>query len=799
MAEGIEIQFKEGCFTFPANFKCRVDVPALEKIPREFEICRQGIEALGHLFYQVQMEQKEGVTIQKAIWENMLERILPIGVFNATSTYTNLANQILPVRVSLPHNRQHFPIDSVLSKEPTNPFLETKKFARELLDIVAAIKTLREEELFGYREFHLYPARHSFVLTESQSGDRYLAAGLYLLAPAETEEAPSEKPTVRAIHEIVQERWDRREFRKVLKANTLNDIFAALKHLSRDIPPLEAIARKAACVAMYGFAAFLIFSVLMFLSGLTFNRPQLDRLSLKVASESGWETIATDADNPRIVMNVGETNSEDLQIIGRYLAPYRLESLGMGILDSLYRLNYEAPLPAAGTKTSKIRIGKFATRDMLKGTLFVKEDLEGKDESFRLKGMNQWGRQRFRIFPRTPGVEEDSEEGFEEEGPSIGVEALVVQKEAKLSTSPQEIVFQRAEGAVDFIEKDLKVFTAANREPDTALAYFNVSFPTAMNQDPPPVTIRYLQGTTPVAEIVFQRYVPGENPKIQTAEAPKTEILYEEDEQTGQDDRKRTGKKTAKKRRVQESEDDEKLVDAFRLNNQVFYHLPRIPAGMAITNVQVAVPSDRLPKEDVTGTLHMAIPGIIEPKSISIVFRPEQKIQFLQVKSQNSSLTAVADEEGKVKEGEYSFSHIRYEVTGFAYPLFLQKGMWTQWSMLDPSQFAQYDFEVNYSGPDPEGISGLSLGLRLNTDPDTVYFFDPDQKITRAMSEFTGSEGMDLVSAPRASQDAKEADLKESAQMRGRIKYFNLAKSRTLADEYFQFDKDAPKDRKSVV
>ena len=109
--------------------------------------------------------------VQKAIWENIQERILDMKIFNATSSYTDLTNQLLPFRVLLPDNKQYFPVDPALHKEPTNPFRETKIFARELLDLVTAIKALREEKLFQYSNFHIYPTKDAFAITDTKPGN----------------------------------------------------------------------------------------------------------------------------------------------------------------------------------------------------------------------------------------------------------------------------------------------------------------------------------------------------------------------------------------------------------------------------------------------------------------------------------------------------------------------------------------------------------------------------------------------------------------------------------------------------
>ena len=71
-----------------------------------------------------------------------------------------------------------------------------------------------------------------------------------------------------AIKDLLQQRWDRREFRKVINAPDLNTMFVKLKHLSQDVPALKMFAIKSGYAAVYTAIAFIVFSLLMILSGL---------------------------------------------------------------------------------------------------------------------------------------------------------------------------------------------------------------------------------------------------------------------------------------------------------------------------------------------------------------------------------------------------------------------------------------------------------------------------------------------------------------------------------------------------
>lgn len=510
------IQLKEGCFNFPPNLRCRVDTRAMEEMPRKFEICRQGIESLGNLFFEVPQEQKEGVVIQKSIWENMLEKILEIEIFNATSTYTNLSNQALPIRVLLPDKRQHFPIDSALAKEPTNPFLESKKFARELLDIVAAVKSLQEDRLFQYPNFYIYPSREAFVITETETGERHLAVGMYSIAPAEVEEStPCEQLSMRAIKDLIQERWDKREFRKVLKATSLDGMFQALRHLSRDIPTLELIGLKSLTAAIYFFIIFSIFSCLMFLSGHTLNKPKLESISLHIdgkdvtpivyeikKGKKESETIELN----RIMLDIDQSTA-DIEVKGKYLSGMRLEKMGsLGMtLDHLYQLNYESPIIPKDLKFDP--------------NVSLAEQIAGiTTTTFRFKAKNKWGRELFSILPQGETPKSKEEEGEKKKAsPRLQLELIVKQPEAKLKTEPENIAFQQAEAGTGTVDKEIRI-TANIPERQGNIKVEGVmkeSFLTIFfRQQGIPIQIQYLQGPTLVAEMDFDKYIDKGKNKI---------------------------------------------------------------------------------------------------------------------------------------------------------------------------------------------------------------------------------------------------------------------------------------------
>lgn len=795
---GRAIQLKEGSFTFPPNF-CRVDVSAHREFPRKFDICKQGIEALGDLFFEVQIEQKEGISVQKAIWENVLDRILKVGVFNASSTYTNLNNQMLPIRVSLPQDRQHFSVEASLSSEPTNPLRETKKFARELFDIVAAVKALREEPLFQCPDFYLYPSRESFVITEAENGERHLAAGIYSMAPGDVDEtASSELLTVKAVQDIVQDRWDRGRFRKVLKASRLNDIFAALRHLSRDVPPLEKLAINTGYAVAYGIVAFVALWLLMFLSSVTVNSPDLDKITLKLISANGEETVLDPAQQPiRIVMDVESENADNLQVIGRYRAQARIEKMAafMGFLDKWSRLNYEKEM-----KITDFAIVRDENRDKVKGKLFMLEDKD--DYTFRLKALTLWGRQRFSIVPAAGKTGEGS--------PSLEIDAIVQQGTLDKSTDKiknywelttvGDISFERADK--EYIEQDLKIYAGPVKEGSAVAeteklvadrSFFSMTFSSEIEQSIPRIAIQYLAGETETSEVgslTFEKYQTEKKQKLQVGRNPLVETVYGIG--TGKiDPKKRTGKTESKKpvkaapRRADDEETEEGTdADIFIADGIEYYHLPDIPPEMAITNIRVKVRTQDLPDRELKGNLLIAVPGIPKAKSIPIVFRPEQQVEFIVASSKTSKLIPFV-KDGEVKKGEYQLQLTRSSDTyGFVYPILLQKGMWSKWNALQDNEFGKLDFEIVSTHRDPEVRSGVTLGLRRREgNPDRLFYYDVGSDQTRSFVGYTGGEGIDAQ--PKVSE-TKDEGHEKPAPIDARLKYFDL----TVAREDIQGQKD---------
>lgn len=735
------IQLKEGSFSFPPNFKCRVDTKAFEEIPRKFEICRQGIEALGDLFYEVPPEEKEGVLVQKAIWENIAERIPELGVFNASSTYTNLGNQMLPLRISLPQNRQYFPVDSSLSKEPTNPFHETKKFARELLDIVAAIKTLREEKLFQYNNFHLYPGKEAFVIRDSDTGERHITIGMHSLVPADIDETvKSEDLSIRAIKELVQERWDKREFRKLLKANDLGTMVQILRHLSRDIPTLEMVCIRTAYAAVYSCIGFIIFSILMFLTGLTpLNRPVLENIRLEAMGKGEYA-------NNRIVLNVGEEAQDNVQVIGTYRAPLRLEKM-LGIsaqLDRLYHLDYEQPL-----KEDEF---KFEPKiDALVETNFVVEN--GQKRTFHLLGKKR-GRERFTIIP--PKEAERTRDGAPVKVASQQLELLVLQPEWVLDVNykPAEISFQQAEvGSIPgggYIGKEIRVFANPPKDKTNAVGVSLESY--FVSRVAIPMEIHYLRDPKgdPVATIAFEEFDPKGKPK----EPKVRSINLEDDEEEARegDERPRPRPRPPKKKPAKTDIDELEAqpLDSFELAGMTFYRLPKLPSK--ITIVRVAVRSGNLPTNKVEGSLHIAVPGISQPMPVSLVFVPKEKVEF--------DVAKIPD---------------RDQVTGLAYPIQLRKQLWTEApKKVEPNEYSQFTFHIQDSNPVTDGYGALGLGLQLQEDPRTLYFYNTANGETRVIRDYNFKENtmyftpkaVSYQEAPNKVKVFEELDKKDFRQFR---------------------------------
>lgn len=738
------IQLKEGSFTFPPNLKCRVDTKAIEELPKKFEVCRQGIEVLGDLFYEAPPEKKEGVLVQKAIWENMLGCLLETKVFNASSTYTTLSNQLLPVRVSLPKNRQYFPVNSALGKDPSNPFRETKKFARELLDIVAAIKTLREESLFAYANFHIYPNRDAFVITDSETGGRHLAVGMHSMIPPDIDESvSSEECSVRAIKDLVQERWDKREFRKILKASNLNTMFEALKHLARDIPTLELVATKTAYASVYTLIGFIVFSILMFLTGVSFNQPVLEEIQL-VQEKRPVEG--------RIVLQVEKEKEESYQVIGTYRAKYRLETMGgLGIfnllglseqLDRLYSLNYQQALKRQD----------FKFEPEVKNLELVEQE----KHVFHFKGLSRWGRERFKIVP--------SQTTSAAKRPIFEVEALVLQPDWILKSQPKELVLESssatlmADGRELAVQKEIRIYATppqtkdkqAGKDAEVAQStYFSVSF----KDQGIPLEIHYLKDpdpkSRPVATIVFKEfdsqevvddqgkkskvYLPrtiemrGVRISTKTKTAAAQPAVEEEGEGESEEGEETVSIKKMAGKLPEAAKDgfNLPLQAPFQIKNFAFHRLLQLPPQ--ITTVQIVVPSKHLPSDQtVNGHLHLAVPGVLQPLSVPITFIPKETITFVPKEMRDE----------------------RDRVTGLAFPIYLQKAVWTGKDDKMPfHELAHYTFHIEGTNPHLEGFGALGLGVQID-DPRTLYFYNTATGETKAIEDFTGIKEGKMYFAP---------------------------------------------------
>jgi hypothetical protein len=679
--------------------------------------------------------------VQKAIWENIAERIPELGVFNASSTYTNLGNQMLPLRISLPQNRQYFPVDSSLSKDPTNPFHETKKFARELLDIVAAVKTLREEKLFQYANFHLYPGKEAFVIRDSDSGERHITIGMHSLVPAEVDETvKSEDLSIRAIKDLVQERWDKREFRKLLKSNDLGAMLQILRYLSRDIPTLEMVCIRTAYAAVYTCIGFIIFSILMFLTGLTpLNRPVLENIRLEAMGKGEYV-------NNRIVLNVNEEVQDNIQVIGTYRAPLRLEkTLGISAqLDRLYHLDYEEPLKEEEFKCEP----KIET---LVETNFI-ADAKGK-RTFRLTGKKR-GRERCTIVPAKEDV--NARDAGAAKVASQQIEILVLQPNWTLDINykPAEISFQQAEvGSIPgggYIGKEIRVFANPPNDKTTAVGVSLESY--FVSRVAIPMEIHYLRDPKgePVATIAFEEFDPRGKPKD-----PKVRsINLEEDEDEAREGEERPRPKPRQPKKKPAKTDIDELeaqpLDSFELAGTTFYRLPKLPSK--ITVVRVAVRSGNLPTNKVEGSLHIAVPGISSPLSVALIFVPKEKVEF--------DVAKIPD---------------RDQVTGLAYPIQLRKQLWTEApKKVEPNEYSQFTFNIQDSNPVTDGYGALGLGLQLQEDPRTLYFYNTANGETRVIRDYNFKENT-MYFTPKAAayQEApnkvkvfEEVDKKDFRQFR---------------------------------
>lgn len=540
------VQLKEGSFTFPPHYKCRVDVNALKEIPRKLNICAQGIESLNDLFYEAPPEQKEGVLTQKAIWENVLERILDMKAFNASSSYTNLSNQILPLRVLLPEERQYFPIDAVFSKEPTNPFLETKRFARELLDIVAAIKTLRQEKLFGHPDFHVYPGKDAFVLTDTETGERRIVLGIYSIVPGDVEETIStEQLSLMAIKDLIQQRWDKSQFRKILKSNDLDTIILHLKKLSQDIPTWKNLGIKTGYAAVYSTIIFLIFSAIMTAIGYL-KTADLEEMNLYLVSEEGEKVVKTKlipsvtavegykqdtVSQIRVLLEAGKRSEQTFQVIGTYRSWLRLSKLGIlndvaQVLDKAYHLDY----------SNAMKLGEFIAEPQLKSL----EVIPAKDEfTFRFKPQERWERERFRMISSKPLATPTDDKKVAT--PMVEVEAIIQRPKWTLEMEPNMIAFQEATAQVQSISTDpIKVYANPTEEEKNSGAklaeanlqsYFTVSF----DRLGVPIQIHYLDPNgVPLAQMMFDSFEEGKlksAPKVRSVKVGTKKKSDEGDEE----------------------------------------------------------------------------------------------------------------------------------------------------------------------------------------------------------------------------------------------------------------------------
>ncbi len=747
------IQLKEGSFTFPPQYKCRVDIEALKELPRNFEICEQGIEALNDLFYEAPPEQKEGVLVQKAIWENVLERIQKVHVFNASSSYTDLSSQPLPPRVILTKDKQSYPLDSILVKDLGNPFLEKKRLARELLAIVAAVKTVREEPLFQYKDFFIFPSKDAFVLSDTETGERRLTIALYSMCPAETDESiSSEEHCLTAIKDLIRSRWDFREFRRVLNANDLDTAFEALKHISQDIPTWKLLAINSGYAAIYAFIAFVAFSFLMFLTSLTpWNRAILQDISYQfigekdpakvkstlamVRDETGYRTEISDS--PRIELNTQGESKEKIQIIGTYLSPLRLDTmkglfifdtLGMTqALDRIYNLNYQAPL-------SLEEINIEPKTEMVKLTSSTIQSEAGKSEPvFQLTSQKKWGRERFSIKPKDERVEK-----------SLEMEAVAIQPDWTLETEPKTISFQQAVTGKLGV-RGLRIYanpTEKEKKKGAKIqvlnegAYFRVTFDNP-NEVTVPMQMRYLRDPkgNPVATIDFsESFYSEKQPPITRSirvRRPRPQDDFEEPDIDNFDDPDMDNNDRPK------GSLSRRNGDIYELDGQEFYRLKELPSG--ITTLHLA--SKSLPDEPVEGILHIAVPGIGKSIEVPIKFMPQEKI------------------ESEPKE----MVHVRDTVTGLAYPITLTKKIWEQpATKIKPVENGNfiYDLKAGESKTLP-GYSALGLGLQLQSDPNTIYFYNMATGETESIVSYTReSDGVLYFSAKPETYQKVSADSK---------------------------------------
>jgi len=525
------IQLRDGCFHFPAHFKCRVDTAGLQDIPRKLDICQQGIEALTNLFYEAPLEQKELVSAQKVFWENVRSRILNMRVFNAASSFTTLSNQLLPIKVILPKG-QYFPLDLAYKLEDTNPFKETKLFARELLDIVAAIKVLREDKVFGYPEFYIFPTREAFTITTLPNGVRCLAVGIHSVAPEEQfDGCNTEQFSIRAIRDLIKNRYDRSAFKKVAKATTLNEMLLHLQFLAQDVPTWKKITYGTIKTGIYATIAFAIFSALAFISGLTpLNEPQLEEIALYEVNDDGTTTklmpvsypipharavrgkipeiqeirIALDANRPEF-RDDAKSKSAKMQVIGTFRAGMRTQTM----LDQFYKLDYTAPIRLTDLKKASANDVQGQQTDEPKWE-FIFDEQKIDDYTFRWVGRNDFLRKRFTIYKSPPGSKPSIK------GPFINVEVVVQKKEWQLKMDPESLLFREPEGnetayidsgAIRLLanpdEKEIKLGETAKEKNRDAFITFS------FERNAYPIEVSYLDPSGKlINQLQFTSYTP---------------------------------------------------------------------------------------------------------------------------------------------------------------------------------------------------------------------------------------------------------------------------------------------------
>jgi len=827
------VQLKDGRFTFPPHLKCRVDTKALNEIPRNLDICQQGIEALNDLFYEVPPEKKEGVLTQKALWENVRERLLDMRAFNATSSYTNLSNQLLPLQVILPEERQYFSIDLAFTREDNNPFKETKRFARELLDIVAAIKVLREEKLFGYQDFYIFPSRLAFTITDSETGDRFLTIGIHSIAPEDqVEGASTEQLSIRAIRDLIHQRWDRRAFRKVLKANSLNDILIQLQYLAQDVPTWKRITYGGVYVGALAAMIFIVFSFLMFLSGLTpWNKPVLQEIALYELSEDGLsstQVLPTSAtiragksitiSEIRLVFEANRRGQDDkkgpkMQVIGTYQAPMRLEGMGFGTLDQIYQLHYKAPIKIADlVQDPKPALVKFETNI--------------DDFTFRLVGQNNFGRERFTITPTLTG-----EGDRKTKGPSLNIEALVEKPNWTLEMNPKALPFQQAEAGMKSISTDpINIYAnptdkekEAGEKVDEAnlKSYFTVSFDKPGEKQGVPLEIHYLdpKGTT-VAGLIFKEFDEG---RLKSAPAlwamraveprPEEEGFKPEDEETRTEEGEAQEPPPTKERpkdldilwlkrndilaqlahqsgfiggedlakyiklwRNIPGKDMEEVLlengvksDKLDVLKQKILKGEGLPA--AITVVQdIYYRLNKIPKEV------NAVKIIIKSKDL-----PSDEVSgflHMAVAGVNRPLRVPITFHPKqqVEFTPNQMVHTRDQVTGLAYPISLQKRVWGEAKTFNLHELRYFTFHIQQKGELQHlpKFGAWGLGLQLRSDPNTLYFYNTETGETCTITEYSRKGGGEIHFAAKPETYGKsQTDFFESLDQQN-LKIFGI-------------------------